>query len=297
MPDKIDTAILRELMSPHSLQWDVRKSLAEIAERVPVDEDTVRRRLQKFYDTGFVKRWELVVNPSLLGFRGSVAEIATYSSQEKESLLARIKQTDGVRWIFNYYGDGLAAIFFHQDESAQEDAMDLISPASGKVEISDWSVPPSNIKLSATDWKLVWNLRREPRKSYASLAKEVGMSTRTAMRRIARMSEAKAFFLDADLDVRMMKGVLPCDVRVWCDDPASKKKVRQRLLSELENIVYTNEQTPELYFVVACGTVAEADDMQKRVSQMEGVRRARTRIVQERFSVTKWFDDQLAKKL
>lgn len=297
MPGRTEVAILRELMSPHSLQWDIRTSLADVAAKVGVSEDTVRRRLQKLYDVGFIRHWELVVNPSLLGLTGAVVEMTVGDPSEKEALLRRVKRVDRVRWIFSYYNDGLATILFYEDEASLTRTLDLIAPASGELEVSDWSVPPCRLRLSKTDWRLIWSLRHDPRKVYSAIAKELGVSTRTAVRRIGRMSKARAFFLNADLDVRRLRGVVPCDLRISCDDKVRKNEIRSFVLSEFENVVYTNEQAPDLYFVILCDTVAEVDDVEKQIRALAGVRRARARIQEEWVSVTRWMDHRLEQRL
>lgn len=284
-------------MSPHSLRWDIRASLVGIANKAGVDEDTVRRRLQRYHDTGFIRHWELVTNPSLLDLEGAVVEIMVNDPSEKEALLERVKTINGVRWIFNYHGTDLAIILFRRNENELEQKLKVISPASGHYNISDWSVPQCNLMLSHTDWRLIWNLRNDPRKSYSTLAKELGISTKTALRRIQRMSEGQAFFLDANLDARKLHGVVPCDLRVWFIDQKRRNEIMSNLFSNLKNIVYTNNQSPEGYFVILCGNVAEVSDIQKQVSQIEGVSRSRVRIQEERFSIAGWYDEQIAKKL
>lgn len=284
-------------MSPHSLQWDVRTSLADIATKASVDEDTVRRRLQRFYDTGFVQHWELIVNPSLIGLKGAVVEIATKDSLEKEALLERIKLVDGTRWIFNYYGADLAAIIFYSNNSDLEKKLNGVSSTSAQYNVSDWSVPPCKLKLSDTDWRMIWSLRKDPRKDYSELASELGISIKTVGRRVGRMNDGLAFFLDANLDARKLRGVVPCDLWVWFIDQKHKSEIMSYLLSSLKNVVYTNNQSPEGYFVILCDNVAEVNDIERQVSQIEGVKRARARIQEERFSISGWYDEQIAKKL
>jgi len=62
-PDRLDAGILRELQNPAS-RWNVRKSFARIAKRLQVDEETVRRRVDRMEALGVVQGWTIIPNPT-----------------------------------------------------------------------------------------------------------------------------------------------------------------------------------------------------------------------------------------
>jgi DNA-binding Lrp family transcriptional regulator len=51
--DDLDVRIMKELGNPNSFQWNVRESYSNIAKRIDVDEETVRRRLKHRHYGGF----------------------------------------------------------------------------------------------------------------------------------------------------------------------------------------------------------------------------------------------------
>ena len=64
-----------ELTSPGSFRWDIRESYASIAAKIGVDEETVRRRVNRARQSGFLKGWQLLLNPHLIGLESAGAQL------------------------------------------------------------------------------------------------------------------------------------------------------------------------------------------------------------------------------
>jgi len=52
--DDLDVRIIKELASPASPQWNVKQTYSNIARRLGVDEETVRRRLKRAEERGVI---------------------------------------------------------------------------------------------------------------------------------------------------------------------------------------------------------------------------------------------------
>lgn len=52
------------------MQWSVRESYASIAKRVGVDEETVRKRINRQEKLGAIQGWSAVIHPNLIGCKG-----------------------------------------------------------------------------------------------------------------------------------------------------------------------------------------------------------------------------------
>ena len=74
-PDDLDIRIVRALSSPSSFQWDVRITYARVAAGLGVDEETVRNRLGRMTDVRFLRGWQLILNPSLVGREAAIVEL------------------------------------------------------------------------------------------------------------------------------------------------------------------------------------------------------------------------------
>src|ERR1700704_609365 len=107
-PDDLDIRIIKALASPHSFQWDVRISFARVAAGLKIDEETVRNRLKHMNQVRFLKGWQLILNPWLLGREAAIVELRVDGSESKSEVISRLKLLEGVTLIDDLYGKELA---------------------------------------------------------------------------------------------------------------------------------------------------------------------------------------------
>src|SRR5689334_19343223 len=93
-------------------RWNVRKSYVDVARSLGVDEETVRNRLKRLKDSGFLIGWRLLPNPSLFG-RSSILQQLTFDSpMAKDDAISRLRQMDCVIVVASLYGDDLQITLF-----------------------------------------------------------------------------------------------------------------------------------------------------------------------------------------
>lgn len=106
--DLLDVKLFGELAQDkesYSLQFDIRESFGGISKRLCIDEDTVRNRIEKLRQTGFLRGWTVFVNPNLIGL--AVAQVFLHIPHElsKKDLIDKLKKINGVTVIINCFGD------------------------------------------------------------------------------------------------------------------------------------------------------------------------------------------------
>ena len=97
--DLLDIKIFRELAQDkeaYSLQFDIRKSLSSISKNLGIDEDTVRNRIEKFKQTGFLRGWTVLVNPSLMGWGVAQLFLDIPRDASKLEIIGKLKKVNGV---------------------------------------------------------------------------------------------------------------------------------------------------------------------------------------------------------
>ena len=57
--------IMKELSITPS-HWNVKRSYAEVAKKIGIDEETVRIRIQSLKQSGFLLGWRLILNANLI---------------------------------------------------------------------------------------------------------------------------------------------------------------------------------------------------------------------------------------
>jgi DNA-binding Lrp family transcriptional regulator len=297
-PDDLDLRIVRALASPHSFQWDVRISHARVAERVGVDEETVRSRLRRMNDVGFLERWQLIVNPGLLDREAAIVELRVGDQESKQESIARLMLLDGVILIDDLYGTELAVLTLYRGRAALERQVRLFGSLCGCRSPISWKLgfPPCELTLTRTDWRIIQALRREGRGRLADVARTLQLSTRTVKRRMLRMVEGNAFYLDPILNLGKVGGVR-CRLLVT-SQPNRKQAVDEAILSGLERIVSTNTAPKEFsLFVAHLSNVGEIQPLTGWVKALKGVTAVRATIEVEHIHVEPWLEGEIQSRV
>jgi DNA-binding Lrp family transcriptional regulator len=302
--DILDAGVIRELTGPEgAYQWNARRSYSGIARRLGVDEETVRRRVRAAERRGLVTGSELVMNPYLIG-REPIRVLlkATHSERAKRTAISQIKLVDGTLLIIDMYGEGLQLLLFCRSYAVDRTTR-LVSSIAGCDEpvvlrnLEGLGFYPSKINLTDTDIKILRSLRRSPRKSTHQIADEVGVSTRTVERRLAFLTEEKAFFHMLRLDFRKSEGVT-CSIVVSYLDEGKKGRIDRMISSRLDRIIFlatAARTTSQFNFV--CDNVAEAGSIKEWIERLDGVSHAEMGIIREYILTSEWLDEDLQNML
>ncbi len=180
-----------------------RDSVASIARRVGVDEDTVRHRLKRIEGSGFIQDWRLYVNASLWGGGNVQIRFDVESTAPKSAIVERLRLVPGMTHVAVFY-DSLVALFEYEDASALPRQIELVRRLveAPEVFVARDAFPPCALSLTACDWDLIRALRRDPRRSYVELAAAAQVSPRTARARLSRLLAGGVAFAWPTLNMR-----------------------------------------------------------------------------------------------
>ena len=297
-PDDLDVQILRTLASPKSFQWDVRIPYSAVAEGLDVDEETVRNRLQFMEDTKFLRGWQLVLNPALLGRKSAIVELSVAAAESKATTISRLKLVEGVMLVDDLYGREVSVTTMYESTAGLQAQVELFTSLCRCTNTVSWELgfPPCDLVPTDTDWRIIQILRRSGRASVADVARGLGLSTRTVHRRLNALVEGNAFYLDPMLDLSNVGGVR---CRLWIACQADRKRaVDEEILSKFPRIITTHTApATNSLFVGHLSNAGAVQDLVKWVSGLEGVVEARTTIEVEHIHVQDWVEREIEKHL
>ncbi|HKT21301.1 MAG TPA: AsnC family protein, partial [Nitrososphaerales archaeon] len=176
---------------------------------------------------------------------------------------------------------------------------DLIKELGGASEsfYTEIAFPPCTLKLSRTDWRIMAALRPDATKSYGTLANELGLSRKTVKRRLDRMVAGNAVFTMAAHEVRNAESP-EANMAVFYEDSADRSKTDPEILRVLaDHLLYAGIWPGYSVYAVAIPNVARGDELAARVRGVEGVRDARSSIIDERVELFESLDGMIAKNL
>ena len=301
--DSLYSRVLRELYSPAWLRKSERESYALVAKKIGVDDQTVRNTVAKMQGSGLLAGWTIIPNPRILGMLcGSVLVKAGESvTQSMDKVVSRLQDIEGLVVIYSFLDEpGFRLVFFYEDDQDFERKTRLFSSICGVSQpYASWKIPypGSRMKLKKTDWQIIRCLLKNSRKSASEIATEIGVSTRTARRRLEAMTADNCFFPHPIVDVKRIDGFLYHFVISYADKKA-KATVDESSRRTVQGIIFVYANA-ELHTVIGslCQNISEARQISGWLSAQRGTKEVTARVLEEIIYVRNWIDHEIEKRV
>ena len=297
--DDLQIRIMKELSSPRSFRWDIRESYASIAEKIGVDEETVRRRVKRARESGFLKGWKLFLNPHLIGFESTGMQLDIDDEDRKADVVRQVEQIDGVVILIDFHGRALRIILYYEGEADLEKKIRQINSICRSDKLTRWQggFPAIDLKMKRTDWEIVTAFRKDPRRSPSEVADQVRISTRTVKRRLTAMTENNSIFMLPELDYDRSLGVA-CDFLIVCPDETKRSEVNKLMRAKLERVVFSLTDVKGFsIFALICPNLSESEEVHRWLKGLDGVSEVRVDIMRENILVDRWLDEEIDRQL
>lgn len=287
--DSLDIKILKVLgETGPSFAGNPRTSLRAMARKLGVDKDTVSRRLKKFQEKQVLNGWAVMVNPNLVGAETTRLLLELPERSNKDDVVRKLKLIPGVVLITTLYGDAIVFIIYYNGEQSLKKTIELVSRISNAESITriDSSFPPCRLVLSKTDWKLIRSVQKEPLKSYSQISREVGISAKTAKRRLARLLGGFALgayprFNPSPLDATTVELV------AFYDESKAAGEANGKILERFGDKVMMSDLSDKTrgYFILFVNNAREVHDISTWVRGLPGVLKCRADIALDHIEV------------
>ncbi len=186
--DKTDVVLSLLLLA------DSRTSFRDLADKLGLSVPAVHKRIQAMRDAGILRAFTARIGLGAL--RGVTALVyGTAGAATAEDVARRLGEHEATYWVAlaggNYFIVGgylrsLAAlepwVGFVRKEARIADPVVGIRPGDSRG-------PSAEDALTALDYRILWALHKDSRRPIAEVAEAVGVSAKTASRRLARMVE------------------------------------------------------------------------------------------------------------
>lgn len=207
---ELDLEILRVMYTGTGVSIsgiDPRLNASRVAQQLGVSRARVAARLRAWTEYGFLRRYDVWPNPYLFELTGATFDVRVADRLAKEEALARIGLVPGAVGGIDFLGDWLAATFVLPREGDPRRVAALLRGLAGIAEVGEavpWAPPSSDRTLSPLEHRIVRVLRQFPTASLSSIARHVGVSTRTITARYARLLDEHAVWFVPELDFRAL---------------------------------------------------------------------------------------------
>jgi DNA-binding Lrp family transcriptional regulator len=308
--DRLDLGILREL-SRDQVVWfgrlDPRLSAAAVARQLRVHRATVSSRLRRWEQQGFLLGHEVVPSPLVFGAGIAGGNLRAENVGSKRRLLEDLALVPGLISAVDHVGPWIALLYAYETTDGLDRSRRLVSRLEGSGEVSPcvpFRAAEPTVALSALDWRILRELRREPRRTLTEVAHAVAVSSKTLVRRMERLVGGRAVWYLPLLDfsrythATMVRFIVT--LRANADVNAASEAVTHAVpgltfLVDTAHLVASSAAMPSILDVGACvPSVGHAEDVQTELGSLDSVQEVEVLFPRRFYLYPGWFDDRIA---
>lgn len=295
--DDLDIQILADWGSPSFPQWNVRRSYAELATKLGVNQETVRLRVKRARDRGYMPTWRIRFNPRLIGHRPAGVDLSVAPGVTKSRAIAQLRLVPGVVLLVDFRDEGILVILWYEDDEGLAQTCRLIGSICGTTPRAVWKsrVPEPSAKLRPMDWRILQEMRDDARMPLKKVAAALGLNVRMVQRRLFSMAAGRAIMLEGTPNVAKIGGLV-CDFLVSTPDPRRKQAGDAEVPHIIRRLGMTDTSSETHSLIgVACENFTEVDEVYAKLKQAYGTDNVRLGIVREFVPVGEWLAGEIRK--
>ena len=286
--DSIDARIFCE-MAFQELSYrtfaDRHVSPAEIGKKLGLDEKTVRVRVRKMEDTGFVKYYQTVPNFALFGFRSiSTHRFEAPNLSTKFAVVENAHGVPGLIEALDYLGPFLLM------EIAGKSTADAEAVAKGVANryeldlknLGSRAVKEPLLKLDRLDWQVIQELRYDAQSAIKEIASAVSATPRMIGYRITKLLDSGAMSIRPVIDAQKQEGLIFYELEVLIEETkhafvssSLRRKFGDRLWS------MKNKSTSLMVASLFGFTLGDPENSVRETIRIDGVRRCSLFVLKE----------------
>jgi DNA-binding Lrp family transcriptional regulator len=205
MVDQVDFSIYRWLSPGGAARFwagrrviDPRIAPGEIALKVGISESGVRSRLRHLTEGGYLRDQAVIPNPALFGNRVFVVDLFVRQSGEINRLVEDLGLVDAVMFARDILDEDerkVQVYYRAENETVASRLGGLLGRLSPKGEAGTplpYHIPPPELSLTSTDWKVLRAVVRQPSARFARISQQANLSLKTVARSYHRLLDSKA---------------------------------------------------------------------------------------------------------
>lgn len=299
--DELDIRILRALISegavaPSTVQ--VAESLSSIARRLKADDATVSYRYRRMLETGTMSGWQLVVNPGYFGCGMMDVMVDVEPESGKEDMIRKLKLIREVVGIVDFYGKAMRMTAIYGGDESKSRTIELVSRITNAETVTQvrWALPRFRTDgFTKTDIAIIRSLSNDARKSFVSVAKELGLSTRAVRNRAVRLRSENAVFTLPSVNLVGTPGLIPAVLSYRYGNCKAKEAVDRAMLSHFDaSYLWGGFSDPDSgWILLGASAMLDVPSALKWAKSHPGIAGARVDIVTK----TMMFPEKLAELL
>lgn len=276
--DEIDLRILNQL------GLNSRLSYRNIAKSINFTTKSAKERVDSMISCGVIKRFIVLVDPSILG-DNKVVSFALKKDLVDNEAIEKIKQIGDIQFEFTVLGGviGFSLLVKNEGQSNKriEDLVRFLKPALLGVIVQE-QISKRNLKkkanLNRLDYNIIKQLVLNPRIEISDIAKNLSVSSKTIRRRFDKIQENHLLEFTLLPNPQEVKGhiVFFLDIKIKAD--MKFMNVSEKIYHELRDYlilsrIFNSKDTIGL--VLTCEGVIDVENIRSLIESIDGVSQSR----------------------
>lgn len=283
---------------------DRRVSPMAIGRKLGLDEKTVRVRVKKMEDGGFIKYYQAVPNLALFGIKmQSSYRLEAVNITTKHRVVENVQGIPYVVEATDYLGQSVAVTV--AGASSKEIEL-IIERIVNRFELSKIFLGASPVREALSfvpeklDWQILQKLRYDALCSIKELAQTLSITPRMAEYRVAKLLNSSAVQIRAVIDSQKQEGLIFYELEMLVEEPRQYGVVRKLGESCGEKLWSIHTSAGGVLRANMFGfTLAEPEAAAVKALELEGVKACTLLIFKATIEPQRpnWIDDLLEQKL
>jgi len=275
-----------------------------VAAQLGVEPETVKSRLARMEESGFIRFYQVYPNFRHLGLEGSAYLFQVPDDDRKAEAIERIEPIEGLIEVHNFLGPDMCFDLSYRTPDDLSRKLRLLSDFTGDrapLRFYDRQMPAATSPLTSLDWRILRALRYRGRQGPAKVAENVGVSVRTVRRRFDRMAAEGSFFIVPAVDAGRAPGLLLYEL-LFFTNPDADAATLQRILKVCEDryiyhYVPASQAIGNFDVFLAAESANEIEELRQRTRRIPGVAKVSALVFRGWKEYTDWIDTAIDEKI
>ena len=305
--DPLDVKIIRTMgLRPYGQRPQDVEHLkpSYIARRLGVEPETVKARLARMEEGGFIRFYQVYPNFRHLGIEASAYLFRVPDDDRKADAIRRVEPVEGLLEIHNFLGPEMCVDLSYRTPFDLSKKLRLLADMTGDAapdRFYDRHMPATERQLSVLDWRIIKSLRYRARRPLAEVAAEIGVSTKTVRRHFERMAREGSLFIVPAVDPGKATGIVLYELLFYAS-PGADTSTPGRILAGCEDryiyhYVPASQALGNFDVLLYAESTGEIEEMRRRGREVPGVAKVLPLVFRGWNEYTDWIDAAIDERL
>lgn len=278
-------------------------SPSEIGRKLGLDEKTVRVRIMKMEDSGFIKYYQAMPSLALFGLKN----MGTYRFEAvnivtKHEVVNNINQALYIVEAFDYLGPSLSVTIAGISPRDVQQVADGLAKRFelNKMNLGDRVVREPLFQPDKLDWEIIQGLRYEARSATKDLAHALSITPRMVEYRITKLLDSGALLVRTVINPQRQEGLVFYELEMSVEEAKQPTVIKRLKETYGEKLWSWHTSTADLILVnLFSFTLREPEETVMNTLKLDGVRLCLLFILKEIIEPRRpnWMDNLIKQKI